>query len=108
MPQSEVDKVFCAREGLIPFALVNNAGLHRDNLAGLMSDEEFDEIQRRHYGKRKSPEAMIRAEKSLGACKEAISAFRAISGLKPITKATPYDCERFQNDALALPKNWRL
>ncbi len=42
--ESAIDKVFCTREGLTPFALINNAGLHRDNLAGLMSDEEFDEV----------------------------------------------------------------
>lgn len=42
--ETAIEKVFCVREGLTPFALVNNAGLHRDNLAGLMTDEEFDEV----------------------------------------------------------------
>lgn len=42
--ENAIEKIFCSREGLTPFALVNNAGLHRDNLAGLMSDEEFDEV----------------------------------------------------------------
>lgn len=42
--ETAIEKVFTTREGLTPFALVNNAGLHRDNLAGLMSDEEFDDV----------------------------------------------------------------
>lgn len=71
------------------------------------SDEEFDEVQRRHFGKKKDPAAQKRAEKSLKACMEAVTAFRQISGLSPITVATPDDCERFQHSAIELPKNWR-
>lgn len=87
--------------------MLNYGGGKRFLADAIMSDDEFDEIQRRHYGKKKSSDARKRAEKSLGACMEAITAFRAISGLVPITKATPFDCEKFQNDALKLPKNWR-
>jgi integrase len=87
--------------------MLNYGGGKRFLADAIMSDDEFEEIQRRHYGKKKSADARRRAEKSLGACMEAITAFRTISGLVPITKATPFDCEKFQNDALRLPKNWR-
>lgn len=72
-----------------------------------LSDAEFEEIQRRHFAKKKSPEARLRAKKSLDACLEAISAFREITGVSPVSLATPKDCERFQNEALTKPKNWR-
>lgn len=71
------------------------------------SDEEFDEIQRRHYSKKQDPDAQRRAQKSLGECLYALSAFRSITGVRPVTLATPDDCERFQYKALQLPKNWR-
>lgn len=73
----------------------------------VLSDEEFDEIQRRHFSKRQDPAAQKRAQKSLKACMEAINSFRSISGLRPIAIATADDCERFQTEALKLPKNWR-
>ena len=60
-----------------------------------------------HFGKAQDDEAKQRAEKSLTACLEAIRAFREITGLNPITLATPDDCEQFQHDALELPRNWR-
>jgi integrase len=87
--------------------MLQNGG-QRTNLAdAVLSDDEFDEIQRRHYGKKKDPDAMARAERSLQSCMEAIAAFRLVTGLKPITTATPDDCERFQHEALELPRNWR-
>ena len=79
---------------------------HGDDL--VLNDEEFEEIQRRHYGKKKDPAAQVRAQKSLTACLEAISAFRLISHITPVTQATPDDCERFQNEALKLPRDWRM
>jgi hypothetical protein len=70
----------------------------------LMSDDEFEAIQKEHYGKKQGAEAQARAAKSLQSCLEAIRAFRVISGLKPITKATPDNCAAFQRNALKLPK----
>ena len=87
--------------------MLGNGGQKSQANDGVMSDEEFEAIQRRHFGKKQGADAKKRAEKSLGACLEAITAFREITGLKPITLATEDDCERFQNDALKLPKNWR-
>jgi hypothetical protein len=36
-----------------------------------------------------------------------MDAFRLVSGLKPISKATPDRCAAFQRQAQLLPKNWR-
>lgn len=87
--------------------MVAGKGDHTGDRPHLLTDQEFDEIQRRHFSKHKDPDAAERAEKSLIACMEAISAFRAISGLTSIALATPDDCERFQHMALEKPKNWR-
>ena len=53
----------------------------------VLSDEEFEDIQRAHYGKKNAPAAKARAERSLGICLDAIAAFREITGLKPVTIA---------------------
>lgn len=74
----------------------------------LLSDDEFIEIQRRHYGKKTDPAAQKRSQKSLRECLDAVSAFSRISGLSSISQATPDDCERFQQEALKLPRNWRV
>lgn len=74
----------------------------------LLSDAEFEQIQRCHYARKTEPAARNRSEKSLRECLDAISAFQAISRLDPISKATAEDCERFQQQALELPKNWRV
>lgn len=71
-------------------------------LSSLMTDEEFDEIQRRHY------ERMKAKPETLEACEEAISAFRTITGIVPIVAATADDCSRFQDEALRTPRNWRM
>lgn len=71
----------------------------------VLSNEEFEEIQRVHYHRKKDPAAKVRAEKSLQSCLEAVYAFKEISGLDAITRATPDDCAAFQRKALALPKN---
>jgi integrase len=94
-----------AREAVL--GMLQNQGRLADARDVILTDDEFEEIQRRHYGKRRDPEAIRRAEGSLTACLEAISAFREITGLKPVTQATAADCERFQQKALTLPKNWR-
>jgi hypothetical protein len=73
----------------------------------VLSDEEFDEIQRRHFGRRTAERAKQQAKKSLDSCLEAIAAFREITGLQPITLATADDCANFQRVALTLPNMWR-
>jgi integrase len=87
--------------------MLQNDGRKSEYADTLMSDEEFEEIQRRHYAKKTDPEARKRADKSLTDCLDAISAFKAISGLNPITLAMPEDCERFQVEAMKLPRDWR-
>jgi hypothetical protein len=87
--------------------MVHNGGSRSQLADTVLSDAEFDEIQRRHYGKKKDAEAQKRAAKSFVSCMEAITAFREITGLKPIAIATAADCERFQHEALKKPKNWR-
>ena len=87
--------------------MLNNGGKRLQLSDAVLSDEEFEAIQRRHYGKRKDVTAQSRAAKSLKDCLEGISAFRAISGISPIATATAADCEQFQEDALSRPRNWR-
>ena len=70
--------------------------------SSLMTDEEFYEIQRRHY------ERMNAKQESVDANMEAISAFRTITGIAPIVAATADDCSRFQDEALRTPRNWRM
>lgn len=73
----------------------------------VLSDEEFVEIQRRHFSKKTDPAQARRSQSSLANVLEAIDAFRRVSGLSPICRATPDDCERFQTAALELLRNWR-
>jgi integrase len=68
------------------------------------SDEEFIEIQRRHFGKK--PDRSGKGA-SLTGVLQAVDAFKRVSGLTPICRATPDDCERFQTEALKLLRNWR-
>jgi len=72
-----------------------------------LSDEEFVEIQRTHFRRKTDERARQRAAKSLASCLDAIAAFREITGLSPITLATPDDCASFQRLALMLPTGWR-
>jgi integrase len=87
--------------------MLGNSGKRSQFQDTVLTDEEFVEIQRRHFGKKKGDAAQARAEKSLKETLDAISAFRAISQLESIGLATPADCEAFQEAALRLPKNWR-
>ena len=87
--------------------MLGNGGKRGHLADAILSNEEFEEIQRRHYQKKQKPDAKERGEKSLESCLDAIAAFKAITGIESIALATPEDCERFQHDALALPKNWR-
>lgn len=73
----------------------------------ILSDEEFEQVQRRHFSRQTDPAARARAEKSLYSCLTAIAAFRRISGIAPISLSTADDCASFQTKALSLPKNWR-
>jgi integrase len=73
----------------------------------IISDVEFEEIQRRHFSKKNDIAARARAEKSLYSCLNAIAAFRKITGISPVILATPDDCEEFQHEALRYLKNWR-
>jgi hypothetical protein len=68
------------------------------------SDEELIEIQRRHFNKKRD-----RSGKgaSLTSVLQAIDAFQRVAGVTPVCRATPDDCERFQTEALKLPRNWR-
>lgn len=89
--------------------MLNNGGRRRRrDLSNLvLTDEEFVEIQKRHYAKKQDPVEKGRAAQTLKACLEAMDAFKQISGLDVISTATPDDCARFQHQALSLPKNWR-
>jgi len=87
--------------------MVKSGGKRADLSDTVLSDEEFDEIQRVHFGRKQDPAAIARAAKSLFSCLNSIDAFRIITGLKPITLATPDDCAAFQRKALSFPKNWR-
>lgn len=88
-------------------AMVKTGGKKPTVADALLSDEEFEAVQRVHFERRQDPHAQARAKKSLDDCLTAITAFRDISGLRPIAKATAADCASFQRSALALPKNWR-
>src|SRR5208282_1611600 len=83
-------------------------GGHKATVAdAVISNEEFEQVQRMHFGRKQDPKKKARAEKSLTACLEAIAAFKTISGVTPVSTASANDCAAFQRTALALPKNWR-
>ena len=100
--QSDFERAALAAENM-----VRNGGKRPSVAETLLSDEEFVTIQTRHFGRKTDELARQRAQKSLSNCMDAISAFRDITGLSPITVATPDDCARFQRVALTLPNNWR-
>jgi hypothetical protein len=100
--QSDFDQAVTAVEGML-----RNGGKQGHVTDIVLSDEEFEAIQRRHFGKKKDPDAHARSQKSLVNCLDAISAFRQIAGVSPITLATPDDCERFQAEAIGKARNWR-
>src|SRR5262249_53202686 len=100
--QIQLKDAIVAAEGM-----VKNGGKQPTLADAVLTDEEFEAIQRAHFAKKLTPEDQKRAAKTLEACLEAITAFREISGLRPITLATPDDCERFQQEALRKPINWR-
>jgi hypothetical protein len=74
----------------------------------VMTDEKFDEIQRFHYlVKKTAPADRARAKKTHNVYLEAVTAFKEVTGLALVTRATATDCEKFQREALGKPKNWR-
>lgn len=100
--QSDLDQAIKVVEEMI-----KGSGRRAVVADAVMSDDEFEEIQRVYFGRRRDPAAQVRAQQSLTSCLNAIAAFRKITGLCPVTIATPDDCASFQQRALALPKNWR-
>lgn len=88
-------------------AMVRDGGKRPTPSDGLLTDEEFEAIQRAHFGRHHDPKARERAEKSLTVCLEAMRAFKKISECKQVALASADDCAAFQRRALAMPKNWR-
>jgi integrase len=89
-------------------SMLRGDGGHRPELKdALLTDGEFEQIQRAHLERQTDPAARARAEKSLEEVLDAINAFRDVTGLSPVTRATADDCAAFQRRALALPRNWR-
>ncbi|QDT59502.1 hypothetical protein SV7mr_20090 [Stieleria bergensis] len=82
--------------------MLSNGGQLPDSKSASMSDDEFVEIQRRHYKRIGATAGTV------DACLEAITAFQTISGVSPISLATADDCARFQDEAVRLPKIWRV
>ncbi|WP_166820099.1 hypothetical protein [Thalassoroseus pseudoceratinae] len=82
--------------------MLSNGGQLPDSKFASMSDDEFVEIQRRHFKRTNA------APETLNGCLEAISAFQQITGVSPISLATADDCSRFQDEAVKLPKIWRV
>lgn len=92
---------------LVAENMVRNGGKKHHLKEAALSDREFEEIQRQHFGRRTGERAKKAAQKSLSNCLDALAAFREITGLCPITIATPDDCANFQRVAMTLPNNWR-
>lgn len=88
-------------------SMVKNGGKQVLLSDAVLSDEEFEAIQRAHFAKRTDPASKVRAEKSLESCLESIAAFKKLAGLPHAAMATADDCARFQVEALKLPNNWR-
>ncbi|QDU26775.1 Phage integrase family protein [Anatilimnocola aggregata] len=89
-------------------AMLRNGGERPTATDDVLSDEEFKEIQRRHFERDHSANGLKRAATSLKSCLEAIDAFQRIVKLPAISLATPDDCAKFEREALKLPKSWRL
>jgi hypothetical protein len=100
--QTRFDEAVRAVEGML-----RNGGKRGEVADTVLSDEEFEAIQRAHYGRKQDAQAKARAEKSLLATLEAMAAFKDITGVSPIASTTADDCAAFQRKALSLPRNWR-
>ena len=101
------EKAVAAAQNMVRAAINGGTG-HRAQADDLvMTNEQFEEIQRAHYDRKTEKIDRMRNEKSLLSCLEAIRAFIAIAGIGQIALATADDCARFQRDALKKAKNWR-
>jgi hypothetical protein len=87
--------------------MLRHGGERRGLHAALLSDEEFEAIQRAHFARKTDPAAQARSAKTLEECLDAIAAFKAITRLDRVASATPDDCARFQTEALTRPVTWR-
>jgi hypothetical protein len=87
--------------------MVKGGGRRVTVAEAVLSDEEFEALQRAHFARKTDPAAKVRAATTLEECLDAISAFQSITGLGRIAAATPDDCARFQAQGLTRPKNWR-
>ena len=87
--------------------MVKGGGKRATVAGAVLSDEEFEAVQRAHFARKTDPAAKARAATTLEECLDAISAFKSITGLERIAAATPDDCARFQAQGLTRPKNWR-
>jgi integrase len=87
--------------------MVRSGGKKARVADAVLSDEEFEQIQRIHFGRKQDPAAQARSLKSLTTCLEAMRAFKGITGLQQIILAGADDCAAFQRKAQAMPKNWR-
>jgi len=105
--QSEEAAAVVAAEEMLRRWLEGDAGHRAAPADARLSDDELIAIQEAHFGRKTDPAARARSAKSQEECLDAISAFRAISGLSPISLATADDCASFQRKALERPKNWR-
>lgn len=89
-------------------SMIRNRGEKAQASDSVMTDGEFEQIQRLHFTRKSDPVALARARKSLVSCLDAMLVFKQITGLECIASATPDDCARFQREALLKPKSWRL
>lgn len=88
--------------------MLGNDGKRHVLADAVLTDEEFDSIQVAHFERKQDPAARKRSQRTLEICREAMAAFQAMTGIKPISLATPDDCAAFQRKALKLPKSSRL
>jgi integrase len=88
-------------------AMLQNGGKRPLSSDLILTDEEFIKLQQEHFNRKKDPAAKKRGERSLEETEDAISAFKALSGLEYISLATPDDCAHFQRAAVLKPVNWR-
>lgn len=103
--QQNLEEAIRAAEGM-----VRNGGKQPRLQDTVLSEAEFEQIQRVHFAKKRD---QARAAKTLTTFLQAMSAFKAIAAMDPInfdqplTQATAGVCEAFQQKALTLAKNWR-
>lgn len=88
-------------------AILNNDGKKPTLADAVMTDFEFEQIQRTYFDSKTTIDNKRAVKKSLKSALESIAAFKQISGLSNIAAATPDDCAKFQNKAIQLHKNWR-